>query len=108
MTTTIKHFHKYEKVELGGERIVRVPNSSGRLVKKLVKTDRGYPVFKCRVPGCTSYKPIASVLSEKVICWHCGEVLVMDKQHLSMTKPIHDYCRAKKIVREENIHETIE
>ena len=102
---TIKHIHKYEKIEMGGERIIRVPDKSGRLKKKLVKTDKGYPVFKCRIPGCTSYKPIAAVLSEKVICWGCGEVLVMDKKHLSMTKPIHDHCRVEKVQIPEDSYE---
>jgi len=72
-----KHVHKYKRV-------------------KLPYTEN-FVVFKCQIPGCTTYKPRNLVIGEESICWKCNESLILDSENTYMQKPTHKYCRKVKI-----------
>src|SRR5712671_4901251 len=92
-----KHIHKYQMIEIGGEKIERFKDPiTGRMRKRLVKTG-GRMVFKCILPGCTTFKERHLTLGEQVICWECSESMIMDEWSIKKPKPIHFTCRKQRV-----------
>lgn len=86
MPEKYNHVHKYKRTEIGGRRIVR------EMGRRFIKKTDGYPVFKCMIPDCPHYLPMALALGRKSICWRCGRELVIDEAMLNMAKPSHKDC----------------
>jgi hypothetical protein len=82
-----EHIHKYKKMNIGRKDIVR--NASGY---KCIQ-QREYYVFKCILPGCSSYKPVQFAIGDKCICWKCNQEMILDSGTIKRTKPAHEYCR---------------
>jgi hypothetical protein len=89
------HVHKYMRVKYGGRRIVKDPDGSRRIIKDPKSVNE---VFKCMVPGCTSFMPRELVMGSLSLCWVCNHVLVLTGENTKLRKPTHEFCRK---VREE-------
>ena len=84
---SLNHIHKFRLVTLGGEKIVRIDGK-----KKLVKTP-GYEVFKCILPGCTSFFARDLALGLKTLCNNCNTEMTMMPYNLREARPHHRECR---------------
>lgn len=87
-----EHTHKYEKIILGGRKVVRDQHG----FKKIIKTG-GYEVMKCTVPECTHYIALELAIGRKSICWVCEEEMILTKENVRNNKPIHRDCRRQRI-----------
>lgn len=81
--TTIKHLHKYKKVNLSA-------------------STSPYLVYRCMKPGCNHYTPIALSEGKMCECYRCGEPMIITKEILmgsgkrSQAKPHCTNCTKRK------------
>lgn len=90
-----KHIHKFERRILGGRRL-SYEFINGKKRKVLVKTG-GYTVFKCAIPGCTTYIPAELIDGHESICWTCELPLTINKENMKAKRPIHEGCKRIRI-----------
>jgi hypothetical protein len=81
-----KHIHKYIRIQYGGERIVKDPETGKKKLVQNPKTE----VYKC--VSCKTYKEKILTLGEEVICWACNQPMIMTKESIKRAKPIHFTC----------------
>lgn len=86
----LKHTCKFMRILIGSTKVELIDGKK-HLVQK-PKTE----VFKCQIPGCSSYyhKPLA--IGQRSLCWNCNEELILDSENTRLKKPTHPYCRRYK------------
>jgi hypothetical protein len=89
------HVHKYRRVILGSTKVVYYINEFGQRKRKLEKKG-GAIVFKCMIPGCSTWRLREIMPGEKSICWNCNEELTITSAHLDTYKPVHEECKTRK------------
>jgi hypothetical protein len=82
-----EHTHKYQKILLGGRRIVKKDG------KKYIEKCGGYEIFKCMMPGCRTWKATELVIGDTSLCWVCGGKLTLTTENTRLKRPTHTYCR---------------
>lgn len=82
-----KHVHKYMRVVMGGRKVVRIDG-----IRRIIKSP-GTEVFKCQIPGCTTFKLREVVCGEFSVCWKCGSELTLNMENTTLKKPTHRGCR---------------
>jgi hypothetical protein len=86
------HIHKFMRIPLGSPH--RVVYKDGR--RCLEKKESRYEVFRCMIPGCTTYYPRELVIGQKSICWSCCEELILTSQNTTKKKPTHKECKKQR------------
>ena len=87
------HIHKYYRTYIGGRQIVK--DDDGK--RRIISTEK-HEVFRCAIPGCTTYKERALVIGDISTCWNCNEELIIDKENIKRVKPTHKFCRKQREV----------
>ena len=87
------HIHKYIRTVLGGRRVVI------RDGKRYIEKCGGYEVYKCAKPSCTHWIPSEMIEGRKSICWNCNQEMIINKISSRLAKPVHDECRARRVIR---------
>lgn len=60
------------------------------------KTDTAYYVFKCQIPGCTTFKVRELVIGDMCICWRCEDTFQMTYASTYLAKPHCPKCTETK------------
>lgn len=71
----MKHIHKLELINLSRSK------------------DKPYPVYICRLEGCTSFYRLEMTIGKRTLCWSCGKSTEILRRHI--------HRKTKKIVCEE-------
>lgn len=86
-----EHIHKYYRTVLGARKIIKDENGTRKIIPA-----EGKEIFRCGIPGCTTYRPRSLVLGLKSLCWVCGEELILSTENTKLKKPTHKFCRKRK------------
>jgi len=83
-----KHVHKYERTELG---------------------KKGYEIYKCRLPDCPHYVPVAIATGRLSLCWaNCGNAVMLTQEmvnHDKVWRPLCDTCKKLRAERRKAMRE---
>ena len=75
----IKHLHKYERIELGS---------------------KGWIIYKCMLPGCTHYLPMAKlIVGKESLCWGLCDgtvIYTQDDYEKKLKHPMCESCREQR------------
>lgn len=85
MRTQKNHLHKLKRVVLGKDKT------------------KGYEVYRCIRPGCTTYYPIAMVEGMISQCYSCLEPFTFAKSNLRQVKPKCKDCTGRGEKRDEKV-----
>jgi hypothetical protein len=82
------HVHKYERTKLG---------------------NKGYEIYKCRLPDCPHYVPVAVATGRLSLCWAgCGNAVMLTTEmvdHDKVWRPFCDSCRKSRAARRKAMQE---
>lgn len=70
---SLKHIHQFERVDIG--------------------TKKSYIVYKCSLPNCATYQTPELTVGKLSLCPSCGEVFVLQRNHLQLAKPHCEDCK---------------
>lgn len=62
------------------------------------RQERGKPyyIFKCQLPGCTTFKARDIVVGDETLCWKCGKPFQMTYAATYLAKPHCPSCTDSK------------
>jgi hypothetical protein len=63
------------------------PHKYLRIKWKRTKRSDPYVIFKCQLPGCSSYKDAYAVVGDQCVCWKCGESFQMTRASVQLARP---------------------
>ena len=86
----MKHIHKYQRILLGAKKIAKKDG------KRYIERCAGTEYMKCMFPGCSHFILLELAIGRESICWACEDVLILNKENMTRTKPTHKDCRRKK------------
>lgn len=80
-----KHIHKVKRVTLG----------------------KGHKVFACVHPECYFNLPVKLLFGKEVLCWKCGEPIIVGPLQMRQARPSHigDSCKRAVLVMDKEMAE---